>query len=980
MNISSAGTQVTQSKSRAVDGLPVLPNALGDLFWEMNKSGTNFLQNVVGIVVVRADGSIGYINSYLASLVGDLPVDMVNKPILTYVAAEDRTAIAETVMDCVSGKRRFIQLESTVAHKNGKIVDIFINASTAVFEGKSAAIGAVIDISARKKMETALRTSKVRYANALKMLGAGGWEYDVLADRVMIDDAFFHMVRTTAKAVGGDTMSAADYVRRFVHPDDTAAFADLKKAALETTDPGFHLDHQHRTRFGDGTPGCLALRVFVDKDHTGRTVKIYGVTQDITQRKQAEQALADSQLKLQTALNTMSHGLLMLDAAGGLKLFNRRFVEIFGLPQDQILPGMTVPDLMALAASNSGVRDLDPEGTIAHVKKTVRETEAGAFVVNLNDGRTIADTFRPMPDGGIVVTFEDITQKTQAEQALKDSEAKLQAALSNMSQGLLMLDAEGKFVLYNSRFTEIFKIPPDLFPPGISLPEALVLGPSVTGIRDVDPEATLAQLAKVLRDPEGGTYVMQLSDDRSISETFRPMPDGGIVVTFEDITQRLVDQAKIRHMAQFDTLTELPNRVSFYDQMDTAMKHLRRGESVGVLSLDLDRFKAVNDTLGHPIGDRLLQEAARRMHGCLREGDLAARLGGDEFAVLQMPVDKPSDITALASRLIEVVAAPYDFDGRQVIVGVSVGVAVAPSDGKEPDILMKNADLALYRAKADGGGVYRFFEAAMDARMQARRVIELDLRKAIQNGGEFELLYQPMINVKTGKVTSYEALVNWNSPERGTVMAGDFIPVAEATGLIVPLGEWMLQQACVEAARWPEEITVAVNVSPAQFKSKTLVQSIKNALAESGLPGNRLELEITEQVLMNEPEAAFAILHQIRDFGVRIAMDDFGTGYSSIGYLRAFPFSTIKIDRSFIRDLPGKEDSLAIVRAVVGLSSSLGIQTIAEGVETEEQLASLTSEGCNLYQGDFCSKPRPGVEVEQLFKAKGALLSSEERM
>ncbi|HBZ45237.1 MAG TPA: diguanylate cyclase [Maritimibacter sp.] len=539
-----------------------------------------------------------------------------------------------------------------------------------------------------------------------------------------------------------------------------------------------------------------------------------------------------------------------------------------------------------------------------------------------------------------------------------------------MSQGLLMIDAEGKLVLHNSRVEEIFGLPPEAIKAGMTVPEAMAFGDKSSGVWDVNSEETLAQLAKVLQDPAGGTYVQRLSDGRSISEAFRPMPEGGVVVTFEDITQRLGDQAEIQHMAQFDALTDLPNRSSFYEQLETVIKHHRPGELAGVLSLDLDHFKAVNDTLGHPIGDLLLQAAARRMQSCLRGEDIPARLGGDEFAIIQTPVKEPSDITALASRLIEVVSAPYELEGRQVIVGVSIGVSVSPGDGTDPDALMKNADLALYRAKADGGGVYRFFEPEMDARMQARRLIELDLRKAIHNGGEFELLYQPMVDVKTGKVDSCEALLRWTSPERGLVMPAEFIPVAEATGLIVPLGEWVLYNACVEAARWPEEISVSVNLSPAQFKSKKLVQSIKNALAESGLPASRLELEITEQVLMNESEGAFSILHQIRDLGIRVAMDDFGTGYSSIGYLRAFPFSKIKIDQSFVRDLPGKKDSIAIVRAVVALSGSLGIVTTAEGVETEEQYASVTTEGCNLVQGNFFSEPRPSAEVVQFFKKR----------
>ena len=694
--------------------------------------------------------------------------------------------------------------------------------------------------------------------------------------------------------------------------------------------------------------------------------------EDITQKMEEEQALADSQSKLQTALSNMSQGLVMLDAEGGLVLFNPRYAEIFGMPPDQILPGMTVPELMALAATTSGIRDVDPEGTLARTSKVLRNGEEGSFVQELSDGRSLADTLRVMPDGGAVATFEDISQKIAGELALAASESKLQAALTNMSQGLLMLDSDAKLVLFNPHFAEIFGLPLAQIRPGMTTPELMALAFAASGVGDANPEATLAQQEKVLRDPAGGTYLQRLTDGRSIAASFQPMPDGGIVVTFEDITEKLLAEEKIRHLAHYDALTNLPNRVAFYDQMDTIMKHLHRAESIGVLSLDLDHFKAVNDTLGHPIGDRLLREAAQRMQNCLRDGDIVARLGGDEFAILQVPVKRPADVTALATRLIEGVGAPYDFDDRKVVVGVSIGIALAPSDGDEPDALIKNADLALYRAKADGGGVYRFFEAEMDARMQARRVIELDLRRAISNGGEFELLYQPIVDVKTGKIASCEALIRWHHPERGLVMPQEFIPVAEATGLIVQLGEWVLQQACAEAARWPNDIAVAVNLSPAQFKSKNLVPAVINVLAASGLPASRLELEITELVLLEESDGAFAILHQLHDLGIRIAMDDFGTGYSSLGYLRRFPFSTIKIDQSFIRDLPGKEDSLAIVRAVVGLSSSLGIKTIAEGVETEEQLASITSEGCTESQGFLFSKPRRGTEVRQMLGEQAA--------
>ena len=560
-----------------------------------------------------------------------------------------------------------------------------------------------------------------------------------------------------------------------------------------------------------------------------------------------------------------------------------------------------------------------------------------------------------------------------AQRDLSSQNLRFDAALTNMSQGLLMLDAGARLVLFNARFAEIYGLPHDRVVPGMTMPELMALAFAATGIEEANPGDTLAQQEKAFADPEGGSYVQHLSDGRSIASSFRPMPNGGIVLTFEDITQQLIAEEKIRYLAQYDALTDMPNRASFHDQMGVVMQQLRRGESVGVLSMDLDHFKAVNDTLGHPVGDLLLQAVARRMQSCLRDEDIAARLGGDEFAILQIPAGEPSDTSALATRIIEVVGAPYDLDNHRVMVGVSIGIVIATEDDCDPDSLMKNSDLALYRAKADGGSVYRFFEADMDALMQARRVIELDLRKAISNGDEFELFYQPIVDIKTGKVTSCEALLRWNCPGRGLLMPADFFPVAEATGLIVPIGAWVLQQACFEAAQWPEAITIAVNLSPAQFKSKVLVSTVESALETSGLPGSRLVLEITELVLAEKIEDIFAVLHQLRDLGIRIAMDDFGTGYSSLGYLRSFPFSTIKIDQSFIRDLPGREDSVAIVRAVVGLSSSLGIETIAEGVETEEQLASVTSEGCTRSQGYLFSKPLPYTGVEELLREQAAI-------
>jgi diguanylate cyclase (GGDEF)-like protein len=382
---------------------------------------------------------------------------------------------------------------------------------------------------------------------------------------------------------------------------------------------------------------------------------------------------------------------------------------------------------------------------------------------------------------------------------------------------------------------------------------------------------------------------------------------------------------------------------------------------------DRDHFKTVNDTLGHPVGDELLRLAAERLRECIHPDDTVARLGGDEFAIVQVGRDQPVNSTSLAGRLIKAIGEPFDVLGHQVVIGASVGIAIAPDDGGNPDQLLKNADLALYRAKEDGRETYRFFEPEMDARMQARRALELDLRKALALC-EFALHYQPLVTLASGKINGFEALLRWHHPQRGMVPPAEFIPLAEEIGLIGGIGAWVLKEACMEAAKWPSSLKVAVNLSPAQFKGQKLVLDVIAALGASDLPPWRLELEITEAVLLNDTDATIAVLNDLRRLGVRIAMDDFGTGYSSLGYLRKFPFDKIKIDRSFIHDLAEKPDSLAIVRAVTGLGVSLGITTTAEGVETEDQLERLRTEGCTEVQGYLFSEPKPASELGALLR------------
>ncbi|MDQ0326316.1 diguanylate cyclase (GGDEF)-like protein/PAS domain S-box-containing protein [Rhodopseudomonas julia] len=439
-----------------------------------------------------------------------------------------------------------------------------------------------------------------------------------------------------------------------------------------------------------------------------------------------------------------------------------------------------------------------------------------------------------------------------------------------------------------------------------------------------------------------------------------------ILLSVIDVTERRKAEARVEHMAHHDALTDLPNRLLFRTRLEADLVRARRTEgALAVLCLDLDHFKGVNDTLGHPIGDKLLQAVAERFNRTLRETDFVARLGGDEFAIIQADLDDPSDASGLAGRLIEAIEKPFDIDGHQVAVGTSIGIAFSPLDGCEADTLLKNADMALYRAKADGRSTFRFFEPGMDARLQARRALELDLRKALVNQ-EFELYYQPLLNVATRRVTGFEALLRWPHPERGMIPPDAFIPVAEEIGLIVPIGEWVLRQACAEAAGWPEMIKIAVNLSPVQFKNKRLVETVVEVLQETGLDPARLELEITESVLLHGSAGNVAVLQELKDLGIRISMDDFGTGYSSLSYLQKFPFDKLKIDQSFVRELSDRPEAMAIIRAVTGLGRSLQMLTTAEGVETPEQLERLSREGCTEVQGYLFSEPRPASELARL--------------
>ncbi|KRQ93052.1 hypothetical protein CQ10_36100 [Bradyrhizobium valentinum] len=549
------------------------------------------------------------------------------------------------------------------------------------------------------------------------------------------------------------------------------------------------------------------------------------------------------------------------------------------------------------------------------------------------------------------------------DQRLAAERRQLSIAVNNIPQGLVLYDASARIIICNQPYLDMFGLSPDVAKPGCTI-QRLIAHRKETGSFDGDVDEFCNAIIQKVSLGKATRQLTQAPGGRAIEIINRPLKGGGWVATIEDITERARADERIAHLAHFDGLTDLPNRILFRARLEQALEALRPGEQLAVLYIDIDEFKAVNDALGHSAGDELLKGVAERLRGCLGDADVAARLGGDEFAVIQMAIKDRAETTRLVDEIHSAIRQPFECMGHLITTDASIGIALAPGDGVHLDQLLRNADLALYGAKADGRRTYRFFEAGMDQRAKARRSLELELRQAITDGS-LETYYQPVLNIEDGKISSCEALLRWRHRERGMISPAEFIPIAEDSGLINELGQWVLNAACAEAVNWPAHVRVAVNISPVQFRSQSLSLNVAAALAASGLPASRLELEITEAVLIRD-DAALDALHQLRKLGVRIALDDFGTGYSSLSYLQRFPFDKIKIDRSFIKDIAGPGASSSIVQAVVNIAAASDMMTTAEGVETEQQRNLLYILGCTEMQGYLFSPAISAADVRRL--------------
>lgn len=653
--------------------------------------------------------------------------------------------------------------------------------------------------------------------------------------------------------------------------------------------------------------------------------------------KRAVLAAKTAEERLRMAIDAMPEGVVFLDPEMRYILWNQRYSEIYHTSADLFKPGARLTDTLRIGVERGDYPEAAGREEAWMAERLAKlSNPGGPHEQLLADGRWIMIEERRLRDGSTIGLRVDVTE-------IKKKEESFRLLFESNPVPMFLYEAEtGRIREVNAAAAAHY-----------GYARGDLVGRDI-GILDHPDAGVEHDGARLHRRADG--MIMEVT-------TFaRELPHDGVnavLLACFDVTERRRSEARLAHMARHDGLTNLPNRFFYREQVEARLNALKgASDGFAVMLFDLDNFKAVNDTLGHSVGDLLLQETARRIEGALGSADLAARLGGDEFAVIHCGPEAKYTVTALAERILCELKRPFMLDGQLVSAGASVGIARAPQDGDDPERLMKSADLALYAAKNQGRGAYRFFEPDMDAQLQARRRLEIELRAALFKG-EFEVHYQPLIDIDTGKMSGCEALLRWNHPERGSVGPAEFIPIAEDAGLIGAIGQFVLRQACADAAAWPEDVKVAVNLSPAQFRTTSILDIVMQALAASGLPASRLDLEITEALLLERSESTLAALNGLRALGVGISMDDFGTGYSSLIYLRNFPFTKIKIDKSFVRGLAESADSQAIVRAILSLAGSLGLTVLAEGVERQEDLDYLRAAGCHEAQGFLFSKPKP---------------------
>jgi len=820
--------------------------------------------------------------------------------------------------------------------------------------------GLLEDIDERKKAEEAVRESEARFRLIADSTPVMIWMTDAKGETTYLNRRWSETTgQSSDEALGSGWLNA-------IHPEDRDSVMAAFVEAVQNRAP---TRVEYRLRRRDGTWAWVIDLGEPRLTSNGDLIGFAGSVLDISERHAAELALEESETFIRSIFDSSPDCIRLMDLEGNLVLMNRAGRQLFGLAPDAPLNEMRWDKIVAASDMSK----------VASAFDRVKAAETARFetVIAAHDGKTHCMDVIAAPvfgSGGkpvrILTIWRDVTEaktaRTEAEDARHAAETaarRLSSVLESTMDCVIVLDREWRLTYMNSKAMSLLDLGEE------------AIGKNIWTLYPAEADSIFAlHYRQALAENEAVTFE-EYSPSLSLWLEVHASPSAdGLSVFFRDISdrrkaeqERVQAQSQILHMSRHDALTGLPNRLCFRERLIRELEGLQQGKGVALLALDLDGFKAVNDAYGHPVGDALLRQVADRLRSCVEEAGVVARVGGDEFVVVQPSIGNLDDPRLLAGRIIKMLETPFDLDGVSATIGTSVGIALGPEHASTVEELVRASDVALYRAKADGRGKFSFFEPGMDKHLQARQQLKLQLSNALIRG-ELEVHYQPLVELASKKITSCEALVRWRHPEKGMISPADFIPVAEESGLIVQLGAWVLNEACRQATAWPADVGVSVNLSPLQFKSGDLPETVSRSLEASGLAPTRLQLEITESVMLDDEENNLRTLQQIRRLGVTIAMDDFGTGYSSLGYLRSFPFDKIKVDRGFINDLPEGRESLAIIRAVAGIGRSLGITTTVEGVETKAQLDAVSAEGFNEAQGYLFSRPVPASEVSKLLK------------
>jgi diguanylate cyclase (GGDEF)-like protein/PAS domain S-box-containing protein len=806
------------------------------------------------------------------------------------------------------------------------------------------------DVTEQRCAEEQVREQKLQLDMALDNMSQGLLMFDAEARLMLCNRRYLEMYDLSAEDVRpGTPLERLLELRKSKGTfgrDPQQYIAELKAALTEG---------KPITQVADLTDGRI-IAVANRPMTGGRWVSAH---EDITEQRRVEERLRGQKVQLDTALNNMKQGLNMFDASGRLVVCNERYLEMYRLLPDGVRPGSTVEDMVQARIAAGTFFDVDADQYTAELKQAMARCEPTETIMELTDGRVIAVISQPTSDGnGWVVWHEDITDRRRAEEERDRSQAFATTVIENVPTTIVVKDAkELRYRLINRAGEQYFGIP-----------RGSMIGKHAAEVFPKDLAETIIENDRELLATGAPQFFDEHpvttpgGDRRIITSTRMPIRDHQgqtqyLLTVVDDRTHRKRAEAQIAHMAHHDALTGLPNRAASNICLDSMIETAAEEDlSFSLMCVDVDRFKEINDVYGYAAGDAVLRELAKRLQAAVG-GAFLARLDGDEFIIISTDGEQPAGAEALADRVLASVSHDFALDRLTMRPGISVGIAVFPVDGSDAATLFANANAALYRAKAEGRGSFRFFKADMDERLRERRVLQQELQSAIERH-ELSLHYQPQAQID-GVITGFEALVRWQHPQRGMIPPGTFIPLAEESGFIVSMGEWIMREACRQAASWSGPLSIAINLSPVQFRHGDLPTLVHSVLLETGLAPSRLEFEITEGVLIGDFTRAVSILRRLKALGVRIAMDDFGTGYSSLSYLQSFPFDKIKIDRAFISNLEQSPQSATIIRAVIGLARGLDLPVVAEGVETKEQLAFLAKEACDEIQGFLIGRPMP---------------------